>query len=159
MSQNEVIIDNFKPCEKSLRNLEHVCKSDRIISFERYESDNNNYRIVKNVELWNEKKTIYSIPGHEGLYVISNALPLWLQLELAHFSLLNCTKSPNKTNLTKNVKHFNFTFHITSLQIDNIWERESATFDNFLSADICEISKKSDLGNLRWTTIGMINTS
>jgi len=31
--------------------------------------------------------TIYGIKGYDGLYIVTNAIPIWLQLELTHYAL------------------------------------------------------------------------
>ena len=64
---------------------------------------NNNSHLIaykkSSLLLFQEEKELFGFHGYEGLYLIRNALPNWLQVELAYLALAECPEPPNTTSL------------------------------------------------------------
>ena len=94
-----VPIPPYKAVEKRHKYYKSLAEASDVIFFD--ESDQfpqlYNHSIAN---MFGRDRKVYGIRGYEGFYVIPDALPQQLQLEVAHFALDSCPEPPNSTNLT-----------------------------------------------------------
>jgi hypothetical protein len=149
---------DFKTAEKSFRR----CATPEIareqfhaidIQHASTELNTNCQKLVhlKDVLLWGSYKPVLAVKGFEGAFVIPEAIPRKMQVEMTYHSLEDCISPLNRTNL-----HGHMSIEELSPLLMNLWRKEESMIES-LKGDPCpKMPKSSILSKLRWVTLGTL---
>jgi alkylated DNA repair dioxygenase AlkB len=139
----------FKAAEKKIRSYQHLSEAladGSVLDFsdpDLPENHSDQLYTAGSVQLSGVDMPFFAFHGYEGLFVIPDCLPVWQQLELAHFALQQAPAPPNNTNLTP-------------AAVEGVWERERHLYDAMgpQEESYQPLPKTHVLGRLRWSSLG-----
>eukprot|EP01041_Mallomonas_annulata_P003219 gene3219-6364_t len=93
------------------------------------------------VTIWNKPTNMFSLSRHPGLFILCDAIPANMQLDLCLKSLRDYASEPNTTNTP---------------ECCGCWTKESPMLDDYhKEQDLCpRLPKSWTLSRLRWATLG-----
>ena len=130
----------YKAVEKRHKYYKSLDEASDVITFDDPARFPNVY-CHSTADMFGRERNIYGVNGYEGFYVIPDALPQYLQLEVAHFALDSCPEPPNSTNLT-----------IFNEDVRSVWQRERRLCSDPVSCGA--LPKHTTLAKLRWASLG-----
>ena len=149
MEQQKQQQSPYKTVEKKIRACQHlseVLEGDEVLDFldpEVVEKHADVLFVGGMVKMSGEDKPFFAFHEYEGLFVIPDCLPVWQQIEIAHFALSKTPGAPNNTNLTPS-------------EVEEVWEREKQLYDAMGpdTETYRPLPKANVLGRLRWASLG-----